>query len=319
MRFIAVSIRQARRTPGIRRQKLEARPLGPVPAAVNAPKRNSHRILKGSDRGLPAELAGNDQPRVSPLAQRGKAGQTGPMNSNSFLRHAPLALIATAAVLGAVFLRDHLNFQVLNENRDRLLALRDAHYLLTSLGFMLVYVVIVALSLPGATVATLTGGFLFGLFPGTLFNAAAAGTGAIVVFLAARTGLGNAASRRIAAGGGRAARMQRALQANPWSALFAVRLLPLVPFFLANLLPAFAGIRLWPFAVTTYLGILPATLVFTSVGAGLGEVFARGSSPDLGIIFAPHIFLPLLGLAALSALPLIVKLVTGQGGQDGRD
>jgi uncharacterized membrane protein YdjX (TVP38/TMEM64 family) len=85
-----------------------------------------------------------------------------------------------------------------------------------------------------------------------------------------------------------------------------MRLIPAIPFFMCNLLPAFAGVRLLPFAVTTYLGIIPGALVFTSVGAGLGEVFAKGGTPDLGIIFAPGVLFPLLGLAALSALPTIV-------------
>ena len=86
-----------------------------------------------------------------------------------------------------------------------------------------------------------------------------------------------------------------------------MRLVPVVPFFLANLLPAFAGIRLLPFALTTALGIIPGGLVFTSIGSGLGEVFARGETPDLGIIFSLPVLLPLLGLAALSALPMVIR------------
>ena len=98
-----------------------------------------------------------------------------------------------------------------------------------------------------------------------------------------------------------------ALRENEWSVLFMMRLIPAVPFFIANLIPAFVGTRLMPFVVTTFLGIIPGGLVYTSVGAGLGEVFARGETPDFGIIFAPHVLLPILGLAALSALPIVVK------------
>jgi uncharacterized membrane protein YdjX (TVP38/TMEM64 family) len=134
-----------------------------------------------------------------------------------------------------------------------------------------------------------------------------AGTGAVLVFLAARAGLGADISARIAATGGAAARLQAGLQKNVWSALFTMRLIPIVPFFLSNLLPAFAGVRLFPFAVTTFLGIIPGALVFTSVGSGLGDVFAAGGKPDLSIIFSPAVLLPLLGLAALSALPAILR------------
>ncbi len=222
-------------------------------------------------------------------------------------RHVPLILIALVAVTGALFLRDWLSFETLSRHRDTLLAYRDAHFGLTVLIFCASYIAIVALSLPGATVATLTGGFLFGLFPGVLFNVLAAGTGAVLVFLAARAGIGADVSAQIAARGGAAARLQAALQRNVWSALLTMRLIPILPFFLCNLLPAFAGVRLWPFAATTFAGILPAGAIFTSIGAGLGEVFAKGGTPDLGVIFSPGVLLPLVGLAALSALPAILR------------
>jgi uncharacterized membrane protein YdjX (TVP38/TMEM64 family) len=64
--------------------------------------------------------------------------------------------------------------------------------------------------------------------------------------------------------------------------------------------------------ISTFIGIIPGSLVYTSVGAGLGEVFARGETPDLGIIFEPHILLPILGLCALSLLPVIIKALTGK-------
>ena len=220
-------------------------------------------------------------------------------------RLTPIVLILCAAVAGAVFLRDRLSFEALAENREALLAYRDAHFLWASLGFIAVYIVIVGLSLPGATIATLTGGFLFGLFPGTFYNVLAASIGAICIFLAARAGFGATLAERLQ--GGRASRLQTALRENQWSALFIMRLVPVLPFVLANLLPAMVGVRLLPFAVTTFIGIIPGALVFTSVGAGLGEVFARGERPDLGVIFSPPVLLPLLGLAALSALPILLK------------
>ena len=181
------------------------------------------------------------------------------------------------------------------------------HYGQTVALFILAYIAIVALCLPGGTVATLTGGFLFGLFPGVFFNVISAATGAILIFLVARTGFGEGLSRRVASGGGSAARLIAGIKENEWSVLFIMRLVPLVPFVLANLIPAFTGSSLHRYVVTTFLGIIPGALVFTSVGSGLGEVFERGETPDLGIIFAPPVLLPLLGLAALSALPMVLK------------
>lgn len=222
----------------------------------------------------------------------------------------PILLILVAAVVGAVFLRDQLNFAALAENRQALLAFRDANLMLASVGFVSAYIIIVALSLPGATIATLTGGFLFGMFPGTLYNVVGATIGAVGIFLAARAGFGAAMAARMTSGA--PARVKAALQQNQWSALLIMRLVPVLPFFLANLIPAFVGIRLVPFALTTLVGILPGALVFTSIGAGLGEVFARGETPDLGVIFTPPVLLPLLGLAALAALPVLLKSLRGK-------
>ena len=228
-------------------------------------------------------------------------------------RKLPILLILAAAISGAIFLRDQISFAALSENRETLLAYRDAHFLLASLGFIVAYFAIVALSLPGATIATLTGGFLFGLFPGVVFNVIAATFGAIAVFLAARAGFGADAAQKLSASTGPAKRLQTALQENQWSALLVMRLVPALPFFLANLIPAFVGIKLLPFALTTAVGIIPGGLVYTSIGAGLGDIFARGETPDLGVIFTTPVLLPLLGLAALACLPILLKSIRKKG------
>jgi uncharacterized membrane protein YdjX (TVP38/TMEM64 family) len=218
-----------------------------------------------------------------------------------------MLLVLAAALTGAVLLKDTLSFEALAANREALLAFRDAHYLPTVLAFMATYTAIVALSLPGGTVATLTGGFLFGLFPGVFYNVTGATLGAVLIFLAVRAGLGDRMAARVANGGGAAARLMAGIRENEWSVLFLMRLIPAVPFVLANLIPAFTGIRFRVYATTTFFGVIPATFVFTSIGAGLGEVFARGERPDLSVIFTPPILLPLLGLAALAALPMVLK------------
>lgn len=228
----------------------------------------------------------------------------------TLMRHLPLILIALVAAVGAFTLRDHLSFDALRDNRDALIAFRDANYVLTVLGFVSAYLVIVAFSLPGATVATLTGGFLFGMFPGVPFNVVAATLGAVVIFLAARWGLGTRLKERMDASDGMVRKIKAGIDDNQWSMLFFIRLVPVVPFFVANLLPAFLGVPLYRFVVSTFLGIIPGALVFTSVGAGLGTVFARGETPDLDIIFEPHILLPILGLCALSLLPVVIKAMT---------
>ena len=230
------------------------------------------------------------------------------------LRRLPLIAILLAALVGAFLLRDHLSFDALAENRERLLAFRDANYALAAAAFVTLYVAVVAFSLPGAAIMTLTGGFLFGIFPGALFNVIGATLGAIALFLAARWGLGDQLAAKMDAGEGLVKRIKDGIDENQWSMLFLIRLVPAVPFFVANIVPALVGVPLFRFAVSTFLGILPGGLVYTSVGAGLSETFARGETPDLGIIFEPHILLPILGLAALAALPIVIKAVRGRKG-----
>lgn len=223
------------------------------------------------------------------------------------LKRLPLIVILSMAAIGAFTLRDVLTFEALARHRETLLAFRDANYLATVLGFIAAYVVIVGFSLPGATLATLTGGFLFGVFPGVLYNVTGATIGATAIFLAARWGLGERLAARMEASEGKVKAIKDGIDENQWSVLFLIRLVPAVPFFVANLIPAFVAVPLYRFVVSTFLGIIPGAIVYTSVGAGLGEVFARGETPDLGIIFEPQILLPILGLSALAALPMVLK------------
>ena len=222
-------------------------------------------------------------------------------------RYVPLIAIAVVAIAGAVFLRDALSFDALAANREALIGFRDDNYVLTALAFMGAYVAIVALSLPGAAIATLTGGFLFGLFPGAILNPVSATIGATLIFLAAKHGLGDRLAAKMDAAGGAAKRIKDGIREDETSYLFVMRLVPVVPFFIANLVPAFVGVGLRKYVVTTFLGILPGSIVYTWVGAGLGEVFARGETPDLGIVFEPFVLGPILGLAALALLPIVVK------------
>ena len=234
-------------------------------------------------------------------------------NKSGFKRHLPLIAIAIVALVGAFTLKDYLTFEALAENRESLLQFRDNNYLLTVLAFIAVYVVIVAFSLPGATIATLTGGFLFATFPGALFNMTAATIGATAIFLAARWGLGAKLGAKLESSEGTVKKIKDGIDENQWSMLFLIRLVPAVPFFLANLIPAFLEVPLRRFVISTFFGILPGSVVYTSVGAGLGEVFERGETPNLGIIFEPQILLPILGLCVLAALPIAIKAVRGKG------
>ena len=229
-------------------------------------------------------------------------------------RFLPLILIAAGAALGWFLLGDLLSFETLRDNREALLAFRDANYVAMVTAFIAIYVLIVAFSLPGAAIATLTGGFLFGLFPGALFVIMAATLGATAIFLAAKWGLGDRLAARMDASSGLTKRIKDGIAENELSMLFLIRLVPVVPFFVANLLPALVGVRLNRYVFTTFFGIMPGSVVYTWVGAGLGEVFAMGETPNLSIIFEPAILGPILGLCALAALPILLKAIRGKKG-----
>ncbi len=224
----------------------------------------------------------------------------------SMRRLAPLAIIALAATLGFIY-RDTFSFQTLADNREQLIAWRDGSYLLAAVGYVAAYILVVAFSLPGALIMTLTGGFLFGLVAGALLTLTGATLGAVAIFLAAKTGLGDSLQARMDASGGTLSKIRDGLRKNEISYLFLMRLVPAIPFFVANLAPALFGVKLRNYAFTTFFGIMPGTVVYTWVGAGLSEVFARGETPDLGIFFEWQILGPILALCALSALPIVIK------------
>ncbi|MFS4581136.1 TVP38/TMEM64 family protein [Phaeobacter sp. C3_T13_0] len=222
-------------------------------------------------------------------------------------RFLPLAVVLVVAIIGAMTLGDYLTFDTLRDNRVALMAFRDDNYLGLVGLFVLAYVVIVVFSLPGAAVASVTGGFLFGLVSGTVFNVFAATVGAIGIFLAARWGLGAVLTNRLETAEGRVRILKQALRENEIEVLLLLRLVPAVPFFVANLLPALVGVKLINFLWTTAVGIIPGAVVFTWIGVGLGAVFDRGETPDLSLLWEPFVIGPILGLCVLAALPILLK------------
>lgn len=240
--------------------------------------------------------------------QKAKKGDMTETAKSGAMRYLPLVAILIVAVVGAFTLRDYLSFEALRDNREALIAFRDNNYLLTVVLFIAAYTMVVTFSLPGAAIASITGGFLFATFAGSLFNIIAATTGAALIFLAARWGLGDRLAAKMEAGEGAVKKIKDGIDENQWSMLFLIRLVPAVPFFVANLVPAMVGVPLHRFVISTFFGIIPGAVVYTSVGAGLGDVFARGQTPNFGIIFEPQILLPILGLCTLAALPMLLKL-----------
>lgn len=233
--------------------------------------------------------------------------------ASGWLRFLPIAVIASGVLVAGYFLWGFPIFEVLAKHYQTMTDWRDANWTASIALFTLVYVIAVAFSVPGAVWLTLIGGFLFGTILGSVLVVAAATSGAVLIFLAARTALGD--SLRARAGRWLEA-MEDGFRQGEVSYLLIMRLVPAVPFFVANLAPAFFGARLWTYVWTTAVGIIPGTVVYISIGAGLGAQLARGEAPDLGVIFQPHVLGPLLGLAVLAALPLVLKRLGLLKGKD---
>jgi uncharacterized membrane protein YdjX (TVP38/TMEM64 family) len=225
-------------------------------------------------------------------------------------RFVPLAVLAAGlAIFFALGLHRYLSFEALAENRDALAGFVESEPIAAPLVFIAVYALAVAFSIPGAAVLTIAGGFLFGTLAGGIFVVIGATLGAIGVFLAARTAFGEGLRKRV---GPWIGRLEAGFRENALSYLLVLRLVPLFPFWLVNLVPAFLGVPLATYVIGTFIGIIPGSFVYASVGNGLGAVFDGGGTPDLSIIFEPEILLPIVGLSLLALIPVIYKRVKGK-------
>mgnify|MGYP001427650461 FL=1 len=230
---------------------------------------------------------------------------TGSRGSRVGVRVALVAILVAGFIAFFLFgLDDYVTIETLREHRAALQALVDEYAFLAPATFMVLYAAAIAFSLPGGLVMTITGGFLFGNVIGTTYIVIAATVGATTIFLIARTALGEPLRARA---GPWLGRLEAGFQRNAFSYLLVLRLIPLFPFFVVNLVPAFLGVRLVTYFVATFIGITPATFVFATVGAGLDSLFDSGEEFTAAGILTPEIILALVGLAALALLPVAYK------------
>jgi len=216
-------------------------------------------------------------------------------------RLVPLGLLVVAGIAFIVAGgHKYLSFAALSENRDWLCSLVTSWGIVAALLYVAVYGLLVALSVPGAAVLTIAGGFLFGTWLGALCAVIGATLGATMIFLAARAGLGGLAQRA----GRVAGKVEAGFRADAFNYLLVLRLVPIFPFWLVNLVPALVGVRLTTYVLATFLGIIPGTFVYASIGNGLGDVVEE---PDLRILFKPSVLVPIVGLALLALIPVGYK------------
>ena len=234
-----------------------------------------------------------------------------------------LLLLAVGLLAGIAFVafrEGGISLEALIANREAIAAFVSEHRILALLCYIGIYIATVALSVPGAVLLTVSGGFLFGVVIGASAAVIGATIGATLIFLLARTALGEPLLRRA---GPRAQQLAQGFRADAFSYLLFLRLVPVFPFFLVNLVPAFAGVRLGPFVAATGLGVIPAAFVYALAGTGLDSVItaqknahndclAAGRADchltfDASDILTPQLLGALVALGLLALVPVVVK------------
>lgn len=251
------------------------------------------------------------------------SAQSASKTAFSLLRHWPLGLIVAVSLLLVVsgWYRE-LSLANLARYRGELDGAVTRHFALSALGFVLAYIVWVALSIPGAVVLTLSGGVLFGTVIGGALTVVGATIGATVIFTIAKTSLGAAIFKRA---GPRLTRFIDGFNADAFNYLLVLRLLPVIPFFVTNLGAACVGMRTSTFIGASVLGIIPATFLYAFVGAGLDSVIASqkqlydacvaAGHADCALSFqstaalTPGLLAALAALGVAALLPVMVKTV----------
>lgn len=186
-----------------------------------------------------------------------------------------MIVVAAMALVWALGWHRHITLEAVAANRDLLHDLLARHRSLALLAYVAAYVAIVGLSLPGGTVLTLTGGLLFGWLGGALAAVVGATAGATIVFLIARTAMGDILAGRA---GPFLGKLRDGFKENALHYVLFLRLVPAFPFWLVNLAPAVLGVPLRAYVVGTFLGIIPGTLAIAAVGAGLDAVIAAAKA-----------------------------------------
>ena len=223
----------------------------------------------------------------------------------TFLRLLPLLVLGVGFFsFFCLGLDRYLSFQALKDNKDLLSQWRADNYFVAVLSFVGVYGVLSGISLPVGLWMTLAGGFMFGTLVGGFLSLLGATLGAMAIFFAARFTLADVLKEKC---GAPIAKMEVGFKENQLSYMLVLRLVPMFPFWLVNLVPAFLDVSPRTYVTGTLFGMIPGALVYASVGNGLSTVFESGSEPDLGIIFTPNLFIPIMGLAALALIPVIYK------------
>jgi uncharacterized membrane protein YdjX (TVP38/TMEM64 family) len=218
----------------------------------------------------------------------------------AIIRWLPLAAVALALALGYIFgLHHYFSLEALRRYQASLAGFVEANAVAAAAAYVLIYVAAVAVSFPGASIFTAAGGLMFGVIVGTSLAMVSATIGATLIFLIARTSLGDFLARRA---GPRMQRLREGFQDDGFNYLLFLRLMPVFPFWIVNLAAALFGIRLLPYVAATAIGILPGTFAYSYFGESLGTALEPEGSP-----LSLKLFVGLALVALMALLPVAFR------------
>lgn len=225
---------------------------------------------------------------------------------NKFWRFFPLILIIILFSIAHKYkISDYLTYATLKQYHIQLANWVNSHFILAIIIFSLCYILIVAASIPGATIGTLIGGFLFGSILGTFIIVVSATIGATCLFLAVKLALGEYITKKI---GSKVKFMERHFHKHSFYYLLSLRLLPIAPFFLINLAAGIFAVPFKNFFFATFFGIIPGTFVYANVGASLNSVFMHsGNELNPGSFLNLQIIIAFALLGVISIIPALIK------------
>jgi uncharacterized membrane protein YdjX (TVP38/TMEM64 family) len=180
-----------------------------------------------------------------------------------------------------------------------------AHYVTAVCLYLVIFILLIACTIPAATFLTIFGGFLFG-FPAFVYSMLGTTLGGLLLCLAVRTSIGDRIARQKT---GWLKTMERGFQDNGFYYILSLRLMPVFPCWISNISAGALNVPIRIFVAATLIGIAPATFIYTMIGRGLDKFLSNKNGPDVNLIFTPSIFFPLLGLAILSILPVLYKKI----------
>ncbi|MBS0296603.1 MAG: TVP38/TMEM64 family protein [Proteobacteria bacterium] len=231
--------------------------------------------------------------------------------SERIRRFIPLAVVLLVVALAyATGLTRYLSFAPIREHGQWLREQVREHYLLSLLIYFLGYAALTTTAIPGAVFVTLTGGFLFGTWVGGFTTSTAATLGAVNVYYIVRSSLGQWLREWAERDQGRMKQLRDGLAKNAFWYLFTLRVVPAVPFILINIASGLTSIPVRPYALATWLGILPAFIIYSAIGSKLGVMFDQGREPNLRSLLEPQFVVLLVGVGFLSfVLPLVFRII----------